>query len=103
MTPGGRRDRATAVRGAAHPIVLAVGAVPLVALVLPVVLGLFDAAGISGAAPARCARRLPNPFEVHTLDASHLAPITRAPEIADILARQWSDSAQPAQQARAQM
>lgn len=44
-----------------------------------------------------------NPFEVHTLDASHLAPITRAPEIADTLARPWMGSALRAQQARAQV
>ncbi len=47
---------AMAARGAARPIVLAAGAVPLVVLVLPFVLGLFDAAGISGAAlPAAAA------------------------------------------------
>ena len=43
---------AAAVRGAARPVVLAVGAVPLVVLGLPFVLGLFDAAGLLGAAVA---------------------------------------------------
>jgi len=26
-----------------------------------------------------------NPFDVHTLDAGHFAPISRAPQLADIL------------------
>ncbi|HYZ07303.1 MAG TPA: hypothetical protein VE709_01670, partial [Pseudonocardiaceae bacterium] len=43
---------AAGMRGAARPVVLAVGAVPLVVLGLPFVLGLFDAAGLLGAAVA---------------------------------------------------
>ncbi|MGH3904133.1 MAG: hypothetical protein ACRDTE_08090 [Pseudonocardiaceae bacterium] len=30
-----------------------------------------------------------NPFQVHTLDTSHLAPITRPRGITDILTRPW--------------
>lgn len=48
---------AVAVRGAVRPIVLAVGAVPLVVLVLPFVLGLFDAGGCAG---RRCPRSRPS-------------------------------------------
>jgi hypothetical protein len=56
---------ATALRGAARPVVVAVGAVPLVVLMLPFVLGLFDAAGMSGAAlPAAAAVLLGAPFVV---------------------------------------
>jgi hypothetical protein len=56
---------AVAVRGAARPVVLGVGAVPLVVLGLPFVLGLFDAGGLRGAAvPAVAAVLLGAPLAV---------------------------------------
>lgn len=77
---------ATAVGGAARPVMLAISAVPLVVLVAPFVLGLFDAGGISAAAlPAGVAVLLGAPLAVVVAGLSVRWPATLVPLVAAVV------------------
>jgi hypothetical protein len=78
---------AAGMRGAARPVVLAVGAVPLVVLGLPFVLGLFDAAGLLGAAvPAVAAVLLGAPLAVVVAELRVRWPAALVPLVAAVAA-----------------